>query len=161
MRIRLNNRFRVALLALVLLAVFAPAQAAPLVTGVDSIAITVSDMDRSVAFYSEVLTFEKVSDVEVWGSDYERLQGVFGLRMRVVRMRLGEEHIELIQYLAPRGRPIPVDSRTNDRWFQHIAIIVSAMERAYARLRQKALHPLRIRNDQDLRRLERNHEPAG
>jgi len=136
MRILFHKRFRLALLALVLFSVFTPAQAAPLVTGVDSIAITVSDMDRSVAFYSEVLTFEKVSDVEVWGSDYERLQGVFGLRMRVVRMRLGEEHIELVQYLAPRGRPIPVDSRSNDRWFQHIAIIVSDMERAYARLRQ-------------------------
>ena len=136
MRILFHKRFRLALLALVLFSVFTPAQAAPLVTGVDSIAITVSDMDRSVAFYSDVLTFEKVSDVEVWGSDYERLQGVFGLRMRVVRMRLGEEHIELVQYLAPRGRPIPVDSRSNDRWFQHIAIIVSDMERAYARLRQ-------------------------
>jgi len=135
MRILVHKRFRLALLALLLLAPFAPAQAAPLVTGVDSIAMTVSDMDRSVAFYSDVLTFEKVSDVEVWGSDYERLQGVFGLRMRVVRMRLGEEHIELVQYLAPRGRPIPVDSRSNDRWFQHIAIIVSDMERAYARLR--------------------------
>ncbi|MGH9812918.1 MAG: VOC family protein, partial [Candidatus Acidiferrales bacterium] len=136
MRTLLHNKLNVALLALVLLAAFAPAQAAPLVTGVDSIAITVSDIDRSVAFYSEVLTFEKVSDVEVWGSDYERLQGVFGLRMRVVRMQLGEEHIELVQYLAPRGRPVPVDSRSNDRWFQHIAIIVSDMERAYARLRE-------------------------
>ncbi|MGH8630596.1 MAG: VOC family protein [Burkholderiales bacterium] len=132
----MHNRIKVALFALFLCAAVAPAQAAPLVTGVDSIAITVSDMDRSVAFYSEVLTFEKVSDVEVWGSDYERLQGLFGMRMRVVRMRLGEEHIELIQYLAPRGRPIPVDSRSNDRWFQHIAIIVSDMERAYARLRE-------------------------
>jgi catechol 2,3-dioxygenase-like lactoylglutathione lyase family enzyme len=132
----LHNRLKIALLALVLLAAFVPAQAAPLATAVDSIAITVSDMDRSVAFYSEVLTFEKVSDVEVWGNDYERLQGLFGLRMRVVRMRLGEEHIELIQYLAPRGRPIPVDSRSNDRWFQHIAIIVNDMERAYEVLRR-------------------------
>ena len=38
--------------------------------------------------------------------------------------------------MAPRGRPIPVDSRSNDRWFQHIAIIVSDMERAYAHLRK-------------------------
>ena len=28
--------------------------------------------------------------------------------MRVVRMRLGDEFIELTEYLAPRGRPIPV-----------------------------------------------------
>src|SRR5207237_9695180 len=34
------------------------------------------------------------------------------------------------------GRPIPVESRSNDRWFQHVAIITSDMERAYQWLRQ-------------------------
>ena len=119
------------------LAPTAPAQSAPaVVTAVDSISLTVSDMDRSVAFFTDVLTFEKVSDVEVWGDDYEHVEGLFGLRMRVVRMKLGDESIELKQFLAPRGRPIPVDSRSNDGWFQHIAIIVSDMERAYQWLRQ-------------------------
>ncbi len=117
-------------------AALAQAPLTPAVIAVDSIGITVSDMDRSVEFYSKVLTFEKVSDVEVWGDAYEHLQGVFGLRMRVVRMRLGNEFIELTEYLAPKGRPIPVDSRSNDRWFQHIAIIVNDMDRAYAWLRQ-------------------------
>ena len=108
----------------------------PLVEQVGPIGMTVSDMDASVDFYAKVLSFEKVSDVEVTGEDYERLQGVFGLRMRVVRMRLGEEFIELTEYLAPKGRPVPVDSRSNDRWFQHIAIITSDMKKAYALLRQ-------------------------
>jgi len=107
-----------------------------LVDGVDAIGITVSDMDRAADFYSKVLTFEKVSDTEVAGENYEHLEGVFGLRIRVVRMRLGHEFIELTEYLAPKGRPIPADSRSNDRWFQHIAIIVSDMDKAYAWLRQ-------------------------
>jgi catechol 2,3-dioxygenase-like lactoylglutathione lyase family enzyme len=103
---------------------------------VQAVGMTVSDMDRSIAFFRDVLTFEIVSDEEVWGEPYERLQGVFGLRMRVVRMRLGEEQVELTEYLAPRGRAIPETSRSNDRWFQHVAIIVSDMEKAYARLRR-------------------------
>jgi catechol 2,3-dioxygenase-like lactoylglutathione lyase family enzyme len=107
-----------------------------LVDGVDAIGITVSDMDRAMEFYSKVLTFERVSDTEVAGENYEHLEGVFGLRMRVVRMRLGDEFIELTEYLAPKGRPIPVDSRSNDRWFQHIAIIVSDIDKASAQLRQ-------------------------
>ena len=111
-------------------------QPPPLVEGVDAIGMTVSDMDRAIDFYSKVLTFEKVSDTEVAGENYEHLEGVFGLRMRVVRMRLGDEFIELTEYLAPKGRPIPVDSRSNDRWFQHIAIIVSDMDKAYAWLRR-------------------------
>src|SRR5205807_10407463 len=88
-----------------------------LIEGVDAIGITVSDMERAVDFYSKVLTFEKVSDTEFAGENYEHLEGVFGLRMRVVRMRLGDESIELTEYLAPKGRPITVDSRSNDRWF--------------------------------------------
>jgi catechol 2,3-dioxygenase-like lactoylglutathione lyase family enzyme len=56
--------------------------------------------------------------------------------MRTARLRLGDEFIELTEYLAPEGRPIPVESRSNDGWFQHIAIIVSDMDRAYAHLRK-------------------------
>jgi catechol 2,3-dioxygenase-like lactoylglutathione lyase family enzyme len=108
----------------------------PLIKAVDSIGLTVSDADRSAAFFADVLSFEKVSDVEVTGEAYEHLQGVFGLRMRVVRMRLGDEHIELTEYLAPRGRPIPAEARSNDHSFQHIAIITADMARAYQWLRK-------------------------
>src|ERR1700757_1917604 len=100
---------------------------------VDSVGMTVSDMDRSIAFYS-ALTFQKISDVEVLGEQYEHLEGVFGARMRVVRMQLGNEYLDLIQYLAPPGRPIPVDSRSNDLWFQHIAIVVRDMDQAFEKL---------------------------
>lgn len=106
------------------------------IRSIGTILITVGDMDRSLDFYSHVLTFEKVSDTELAGDDVEHLFGVFGARVRVVRMKLGDESIELVQFLAPRGRSIPVDSRSNDLWFQHIAIIVSDMDRAYQVLRQ-------------------------
>lgn len=108
---------------------------AQLAKTVDAIGMTVADLDRSVEFFSKVLSFEKISDVEVHGAEYEKLQGLFGLRMRVARMKLGDEIIELTQYLAPEGRPIPVDWRSHDRWFQHIAIVVSDMDKAYAQLR--------------------------
>ncbi len=65
------------------------------IRSIGAILITVADMDRSLDFYSHVLTFEKVSDTEV-----------------------------------------AVDSRSNDLWFQHIAVIVSDMDRAYEVLRQ-------------------------
>ena len=100
-----------------------PGPQGAIVRSVESVGMTVSDMDRSVDFYSRVLSFRKVSDVELAGSDYEHLEGVFGLRMRVARMQLGNEFIELTEYLAPKGRLVPADSRSNDRWFQHIAIV--------------------------------------
>ncbi len=109
---------------------------APLAIAVDSIGMTVSGLDRSVEFYTKVLTFEKVSDFEAAGDPIERATGVFGTRLRTARLRLGDEFIELTEYLAPRGRAIPPDSRSNDRWFQHIAIITSDMARAYSLLRE-------------------------
>lgn len=116
--------------------VWAAAPRAPLVRTVESVGMTVADADRSIDFYSRVLSFQKISDVEIEGSDYERLEGVFGLRMRVVSMQLGNEYIELTEYLAPKGRPVAIDSHSNDRWFQHIAIITGDMDRAYAWLRE-------------------------
>jgi catechol 2,3-dioxygenase-like lactoylglutathione lyase family enzyme len=114
---------------------------AQLVKSVEAVGMTVSDIDRSVDFLAKVLSFEKLSDVEVYGNEYEKLQGLFGVRMRVVRMRLGDEMIGLTQYLAPEGRPIPADWRSNDHGFQHIAIVVSDMDKAYQHLRaQKIRH---------------------
>jgi catechol 2,3-dioxygenase-like lactoylglutathione lyase family enzyme len=103
---------------------------------VDAIGITVSEMNRSVKFYSEVLGFKKVSDMEFVGREYEQLEGIFGLHIRVVRMQLGDEFIELTDYLTSGGRRIPEDAKSNDLIFQHIAIVVSDMEKAYDRLRE-------------------------
>ena len=98
--------------------------------------MTVTDMERAVTFYTSVLTFEKVSDQEIQGREYELLTGVFGARSRIVRLRLGAETIELTEFLAPRGRPMPADMRANDLAFQHVAIVVSDMTAAYERLRR-------------------------
>jgi catechol 2,3-dioxygenase-like lactoylglutathione lyase family enzyme len=107
----------------------------PIVRSVDSIGVTVNDMDRALDFYTRVLSFARESEREIAGDDAERLYGVFGMRLRIATLRLGDERIELMQFLAPRGRPAPPDSKSNDHWFQHVAIIVSDMERAYAHLR--------------------------
>ncbi len=114
----------------------ASATTAPLVDEVGPIEMTVSDLDRSVRFYTEVLAFEKESEVEVQGGAFERLEGVFGAHARQATLRLGGERIQLTEYLAPRGLGRPETQRSNDRWFQHVAIIVSDMSAAYRRLRE-------------------------
>jgi catechol 2,3-dioxygenase-like lactoylglutathione lyase family enzyme len=109
------------------------------IDGVAAVGMTVSNMERAIAFYTKVLPFELVADTEVAGERFERLEGVFGARARIVTLRLGEELLELTEYLAPRGRPIPDDARSNDRAFQHVAIIVTDMDRAYALLRRNGV----------------------
>ncbi len=103
---------------------------------VQHVGFTVSDLEPLLTFYTQVLPFEIISDCEVSGEPYEELTGVFGARMRVVTLGLGQEQIQLTQFMAPPGgRPIPPDSRSNDLWFQHLAIVVSDMDTAYATLR--------------------------
>ncbi|MFN7933041.1 MAG: VOC family protein [Bryobacteraceae bacterium] len=128
------------------------------VTAVDSIGITVSDLDRAIQFYTSVLSFETVAEQEYAGPEWEHLQGLFGLRMRTARLRLGDEFIELKEFLAPEGRPLPVDSRSNDGWFQHIAIIVSDMDKAYSHLRK---HKVRHASSGPQRLPESNRNAAG
>jgi len=103
---------------------------------VDAIGITVRDMDRAVKFYSEVLGFKKLTDTEMSGEEYEKLEGVFGLHIRVVHMQLGDESIALTDYLTSGGRSIPENMQSNDLAFQHIAIVVSDMDKAYVQLRK-------------------------
>jgi catechol 2,3-dioxygenase-like lactoylglutathione lyase family enzyme len=102
---------------------------------IDAIGITVKDMNRSVQFYETVLGFKKIADNEFSGAAYEKLNGVFGLNIRVVRMQLGDECIELTDYLTAGGRSIPEDQKSNDLFFQHIAIVVSDMDKAFDQLK--------------------------
>src|SRR5439155_25998954 len=83
------------------------------------------------------LHFEKVSDFRVAGSEYDKMEGVFNVNMRIVHLKLGEQIVELTQYVSPpTGRPIPVPSYSNDAWFEHMAIVVGDMDAAYKILRE-------------------------
>jgi catechol 2,3-dioxygenase-like lactoylglutathione lyase family enzyme len=103
---------------------------------VGPVAMTVSDMDKSVTFYTRVLTFEEVSDRERSGPEIDQLYGVSRAHIRVVDLKLGDESIELMHFLGSTGAPVPADARSNDLSFQHVAIIVSDMTRAYEVLRR-------------------------
>ena len=117
------------------------------ITEVKSIGMTVGDMDRSIDFYTTVLAFTKTGDRQITGvasADLSSLQtdplpAAANLQLRVVTLQLGAETIELTAYLTHPGRSIPPDSRSNDRWFQHLAIVVSDMDRAYQHVRQHSV----------------------
>ncbi|WP_373541399.1 VOC family protein [Chamaesiphon sp.] len=117
------------------------------ISEVKSIGMTVGDMDRSIDFYTTVLAFTKTSDRQLTGvasADISSLQtdpipAAANLQLRVVALQLGNETIELTEFLTYPGRAIPSDSRSNDRWFQHLAIVVSDMERADEHVRQHSI----------------------
>ncbi len=123
------------------------------ITGVKSIVMTVADLDRSIDFYTTVLSFTKIAVGEASASaeaspaekrqifggeaaDESSLPAAIDPQLRVVELQLGNETIELTEFITLKGRPMPPDSRSNDRWFQHIAIVVADLDRAYQHLRQ-------------------------
>jgi catechol 2,3-dioxygenase-like lactoylglutathione lyase family enzyme len=107
-----------------------------LVTAVDAVEVVVRDLGRSRQFF-ETLGFVAVDDEELAGAAEEGRTGVAGARVRRVGLVLGAERLALLQFLAPAdgGRAVPRDTHGNDLWFQHVAIVVSDMGRAYTWLR--------------------------
>ncbi len=95
----------------------------------------VSDLGRAESFYRSVLGFNGISRA---AADPEALRALgLGGDAGELRLRLGEEELVLVQFESA-GRNYPADSRTNDLWFQHLAIVVSDMDSAYSRLRSSA-----------------------
>jgi catechol 2,3-dioxygenase-like lactoylglutathione lyase family enzyme len=145
---RLRRTLAIALTLTLSLGLFAltspatPPTRQPLVRAVDGVSIAVENMERAVEFYGRVLFFEKLSDDQVSGEPIDRLYGIPGLRLRVVRMRLGDEHLDLVEPLTPRGRHVPADSRSHDRWFQHVAIIVNDIDQVHLWLRRHRVQPV-------------------
>src|SRR3974390_2466892 len=102
---------------------------------VESIGLTVNDLEREVRFFTQVLPFEEVSRSESKGQASAELLGLSQAELKVAVLRLGGESITLTEHLD-KGRPIPPDSRSYDYWFQHMAIVVRDMDKAYEHLRQ-------------------------
>lgn len=127
-----RRRLRIASASAILLLLTLPILAA--VREVSAIGLTVNDLGRELNFYTNTLPFELVSLSTAGGREQDALLGLKHVKLRIATLKLGEERIKLTEHLSKKGRPIPQDSRSYDRWFQHIAIVVSDMDKAYARL---------------------------
>ena len=100
---------------------------------VTAVAITVENLEREVAFFTDILAFKQVK-TETWSR--EQAAKLFGVHaaVQVVTLQLGTEQIRLMDFEGPDARPAPADTRSNDLWFQHIAIVVRDMDAAYQQL---------------------------
>jgi catechol 2,3-dioxygenase-like lactoylglutathione lyase family enzyme len=123
-------------LALIAVLIGLPVQTALAgVCEVGPIVLSVANLDRELAFYTNTLPFRLIGEEHAHGPELEQLTGLLGAHTRSATLQLGEERIRLTQFIAPVGRPIPADSRSFDHWFQHLALVVSDMDRAYEGLR--------------------------
>ena len=101
---------------------------------IQAIDLTVTEIDPAILFYTKALCFVVISDIRVTEKSSGSALEMSQTPIRIATLKLGDEQIRLIQYLDSQGEPIPPDSQSNDLWFQHLAIVVSDMDRAYAHL---------------------------
>jgi catechol 2,3-dioxygenase-like lactoylglutathione lyase family enzyme len=95
--------------------------------------ITVTDLERSLAFWSGALGFEILFRVDAGGAFAETATGVPGAEVRIAMLRGYGHDVELIEYLQPaertRMKPRPCDVGS---W--HLALMVDDIDEALALL---------------------------
>ena len=103
------------------------------IEGVHHSNITVSDLDRALAFYKDVLGLTFLYKLKTTSSGV----GLEGANRWIAVLKAGDDIVELIQYVAPRGRPY--NMRICDAGCNHLAFRVSDIYRAYDELRKKGV----------------------
>lgn len=101
----------------------------PHAVGINHTGVSVSDMDRSIEFYTAVLGLELVLDLDVVGhpglEEVVQMAGVIG---RCVFLDVGETRLELWQYTSPAGQPLRDGHIPADKGVTHVAFTVSDVD---------------------------------
>jgi len=105
-----------------------------MIQGIHHTCITVSDLDRSVAFYRDLLGLELLmtEESERSGDDRSKALGVPRAKVKLAILRAGDARVELIGYATAKGRPY--DRSNNDIGAMHIAFQVRDIDAVYQRL---------------------------
>ena len=91
----------------------------------DHTGISVSNLERSLAFWRDVLGFELSHTAHQTGEMAKEITGVAGAELKLAVLRAPNGHkIELLEYLAPFDRKKQVSLRPCDVGLVHVALLV-------------------------------------
>jgi catechol 2,3-dioxygenase-like lactoylglutathione lyase family enzyme len=95
-------------------------------------AVTVSDLDRAVAFYRDTLGLDVLSEFSVGGEAFETGVGIDGASAEFVHLDAGDARVELVEY-TPKGESVP-ENRLNQPGGTHLGLEVEDLDAVYASL---------------------------
>jgi len=109
-----------------------------LIKAIDHINIVVSDLERSVRFYTGLLGFREIRRAHLEGEWIESVVGLKGVSANVVYIVApdGEPRIELLCYHTPSGVTVPENSIANTTGLRHIALRVENLQALADRLKR-------------------------
>ncbi len=104
---------------------------------IDHINFVVSDLERSVRFYTELLGFVESKRAHLEGDWIESIVGLKGVVADVafVIAPAGEPRIELLCYRTPKGEALPANSLANTVGIRHIAFRVDDIHATVSKLK--------------------------
>ena len=95
----------------------------------DHTGITVSNLERSLAFWRDILGFEFSHSAHQKGEMVEQITGVQGAELKLAVVKApGGHKIELLEYLAPADRKKDAQLQPCDVGHVHIALTVKNLE---------------------------------
>ena len=104
------------------------------IVSADHTGITVSNLDRSLAFWRDVLGFELSHTAHQTGEMAEEITGVKGAELKLAVVKTpGGHKIELLEYLAPPDRK-RTEVRPCDVGHIHVAVLVDDLEAVLERI---------------------------
>jgi catechol 2,3-dioxygenase-like lactoylglutathione lyase family enzyme len=104
------------------------------------VSICVSDPERSVPFYRDVLGFH-VADVQHYsGPGPSTVMDVGDAELTVWLLRRGETHLELIHFAKPASPPPAQRPRTNSIGLSHLTVGVDDPDRTIAQLEARGVN---------------------
>ena len=103
---------------------------------IDHLNVVVADMERSIAFYGDVLGMTKTFEAVLEGAWIETVTGLQNLQARCVFFDLEncDVRLELLEYLYPRGEKLDVNSLPNTMGVRHFAFETDDMNTLIAKL---------------------------
>jgi catechol 2,3-dioxygenase-like lactoylglutathione lyase family enzyme len=107
----------------------------------DHISVTVSDMDRSLAFYRDLLGLKEVERHRLEGETISKMAGKPDVVMQVVRLAAPDTPgilLDLQQYLSPKSKVS--DAQLGDVAHAHFCFGVPNLNEAYRELRSKGVN---------------------
>jgi len=104
------------------------------VLAADHTGITVSNLERSLAFWRDVLGFEFSHRTQQSGQFAEEITGVTGAQLSLAVVKAPGHKIELLEYHAPADRKSTNDLRPCDVGHAHIALTVDDLDAVLHRI---------------------------